>query len=98
MNHADRSQIVLHEIRGAQVQNIETFDSVQFLFRRMQSHDCLISFWGRVAHCFSCASNRLICDLTTVEYDRKPAVAEYFIKSVRDISALPQFDGAFIAM
>ena len=38
-NHADRRQIVLHEIRGAQVQNIQTADSVEFLLRRMQPRD-----------------------------------------------------------
>src|SRR5260221_117906 len=36
MNHADRHQIVLHEIRGAQVQNVQTADRAQFLLRRMQ--------------------------------------------------------------
>src|ERR1700730_4702835 len=39
LNHADRRQIVLHEIRGAQVQNIQTADSVEFLLRGMQSRD-----------------------------------------------------------
>src|SRR5438874_8671434 len=39
VNHADRRQIVLHEIRGAQVQNVQTADSVEFLLRRMQSRD-----------------------------------------------------------
>src|SRR5713101_4402782 len=39
LNHADRRQIVLHEIRGAQVQNVQTADSVEFLLRRMQPRD-----------------------------------------------------------
>ena len=39
MNHADRRQIILHEIRGAQVQNVQSADRVQFLLRRMQPRD-----------------------------------------------------------
>ena len=39
MNHADRRQIILHEIRGAQLQNVQTADRVQFLLRRMQPRD-----------------------------------------------------------
>src|SRR5580700_1690584 len=39
LNHADRRQIVLHEIRSAQVQNIQTPDSIEFLLRRMQPRD-----------------------------------------------------------
>src|ERR1700722_15121958 len=39
MDHVDRLQIVLHEVRGAQVQNVQTADRVQFLLRRMQPRD-----------------------------------------------------------
>jgi hypothetical protein len=39
MNHADRRQIVLHEIRRAQVQNVQIADRVQFLLRRMKPRD-----------------------------------------------------------
>ena len=39
LNHADRRQIVLHEIRGAQVQNVQTADSIEFLLRRVQPRD-----------------------------------------------------------
>lgn len=46
MDHADRLQIVLHEVRGTQVQNVQTADRVQLLFRRMQSRDWLGAFWN----------------------------------------------------
>jgi hypothetical protein len=39
MNHVDRRQVVLHEIRGAEVQNVQTADRVQFLLRRVQARD-----------------------------------------------------------
>src|SRR5580704_11207052 len=45
--------------------------------------DSLIPLWGRVAHCFSCAWNRLICAFTTREYDHNPEVAKYFINLFR---------------
>ena len=38
-NHVNRRQIVLHEIRSSQVQNVQTVDRVQFLLGRMQSGD-----------------------------------------------------------
>src|SRR5208282_1979023 len=49
LNHADRRQIVLHEVRGAQVQNIQTTESVEFLLRRMQTRDWPRSFWDMSA-------------------------------------------------
>src|ERR1700722_20961606 len=36
LNHADRREIVLHEILGAEVQYVQTADRVQLLLRRMQ--------------------------------------------------------------
>ena len=33
------ARLILHEIRGAQVQNVQTADRVQFLLRRMQPRD-----------------------------------------------------------
>src|SRR5580700_10048129 len=39
MDHVDRRQIVLHEIRSSQVQNVQIADRVQFLLRRMQPGD-----------------------------------------------------------
>jgi len=39
MNHVDRRQIVLHEIRSSQVQNVQVADRIEFLLRRMQPGD-----------------------------------------------------------
>src|SRR5579863_4143016 len=39
LNHADRRQIVLHEIRGAQMQDVQTAYGIEFLLRRMQPCD-----------------------------------------------------------
>ncbi len=39
MDHVDRRQIVLHEIRSSQVQNVQIADRVQFLLRGMQPGD-----------------------------------------------------------
>src|SRR2546429_3956834 len=39
MDHVDRRQIVLHEIRSSKVQNVQIVDGVQFFLRRMQPGD-----------------------------------------------------------
>src|SRR5271163_1874292 len=38
-DHVDRRQIVLHEIPGAHVQNVQIADRIQLLLRSMQSRD-----------------------------------------------------------
>src|SRR5271154_698932 len=75
---------VLNVVRGPEAFRRDVITLVKQCLECFE-HDCLISFWGRVAHCFSCACNGLLCTFTTVEYDRTPEVARYFRKiSVED--------------
>jgi hypothetical protein len=45
-------------------------------------HSCLLAFWERAAHFFSCAGEILICTFRLQDYEHTPEVAENCVENL----------------
>ena len=87
LNHADRSQIVLHKIRGAEVQNVQAANRVQFLLRRMQPRDWPSAFRDLKVTFDLSGDSRL----TGWQYQRRSQSVEIFVFSFCSQAAISAF-------